>query len=147
LSVDEPPTLNVVARRVVKLVGFFKFPKTELVRVLFLICAPTRRTLRCDKRLGKIVIRGKSGGERFRSRRFLLLKVSTFRRTNLRFSSALDRIFSRLLGAVASVKRAASGDDPNASSAKRLGAQDRMIPIMPKRAQFDNSDRAKKQDF
>jgi hypothetical protein len=52
-----------------------------------------------------------------------------------------------LLGGFASVKRASSGDDPNASSAKRLGAQDRMIPIMPKRTQFDKSDWAKKRFF
>ena len=44
-------------------------------------------------------------------------------------------------------KGATSGDDPNASSAKRLGAQDRMIPIMPKRAQFDKSDWPKKRFF
>lgn len=60
---------------------------------------------------------------------------------------ALDRILSRLLAVVALEKRASSGDDPNASSAKRLGAQDRMIPIMPKREQSDNTDRAKNPDF
>jgi hypothetical protein len=78
---------------------------------------------------------------------FSLIKVSTFRRTNLRYSLTLNRILSRLSGCVATIKGATSGDDPNASSAKRLGAQDRMIPIMPKRTQFDKSDWAKKRFF
>jgi len=90
---------------------------------------------------------GKIGRRKASFASFSLAKSIDETPSELETFRALDRILSRLPGAVASVNRAASGDDSNASSAKRLGAQDRMIPIMPKRAQSDNSDRAKKQDF
>jgi len=140
LSVDEPPTLNVVARRAVERSArsaFIKERETRESARAFLDGAFNRRSLR----------KTEIGRRKASFASFSLAKSIDETPSELETFRALDRILSRLPGAVASVNRAASGDDSNASSAKRLGAQDRMIPIMPKRAQSDNSDRAKKQDF
>jgi hypothetical protein len=73
LSVDEPSTLNVVARRAVEVYRRGKNPKTERTRVLFPFSVlDERRDAVCAFRFEQE--KTKAGGERLRSRRFLFDK-------------------------------------------------------------------------